>query len=196
MAWTGRGLYWQILRQRAISGMAAGWRDLRQFNAVATLLAERDRWFLWLPALLGGGVAVYFLLPVEPRLLPLRLGMAAAVLALLLFGRLPLFRWPLILLLALVSGIWLAAERTASVAAPVLTRPSGAVWIQARVLEVEPRDAGHRVLLDDLYFSGLQETETPKRIRITLPRDGDVLWPGERLRVRAMLLPPPEPAMP
>lgn len=196
MAWAGRGLYWQMLRQRAVSGMAAGWRDLRQFDAVATLLAERDRWFLWLPALLGGGVAMYFLLPVEPKLLPLRLGMAAAGLALLLFGRLPLFRWPLIMLLALVSGLWLGAERTASVAAPVLTRPSGAVWIEARVLEVEPRDAGHRLLLDDLHFGGLQEAETPKRIRITLPRDGEVLWPGERIRVRAMLLPPPEPAMP
>lgn len=196
MAWAGRGLYWQILRQRAAAGLAAGWRDLRQFDAAATLLAERDRWFLWLPALLGGGVAVYFLLPVEPKLLPLRLGMASAALALLLFGRLPLFRWPLILLLALMSGLWLGAERTASVAAPVLTRPSGAVWIEARVLEVEPRDTGHRLLLDDLRFGGLQEAETPKRIRITLPRDGEVMWPGERLRVRAMLLPPPEPAMP
>jgi competence protein ComEC len=196
MARLGHGLYWQILRQRAASGMSAGWRDLRQFDAVATLLAERDRWFLWLPALLGGGVAIYFLLPFEPRLLPLRLGMAAAVLALLLFGRLPLLRWPLIMLLALMSGLWLGAERTASVAAPVLTRPSGAVWIHARVLEVEPRDAGHRLLLDDLQFGGLQEAETPKRIRITLPRDGEMLWPGERIRVRAMLLPPPEPAMP
>ncbi len=201
MAWPEQGLYWQMLRQRAVAGMAAGWRDLRQFDAVATLLAERDRWFLWLPALLGGGIALYFLLPVEPKLLPLRLSMAAAMLALLLFGRAnkekrALLRWPLLLLLALVSGIWLAAERTASVSAPVLSRPSGAVWIQARVLEVEPRDTGHRVLLDDLYFSGLQETETPKRIRITLRRDGEVLWPGERLRVRAMLLPPPEPAMP
>lgn len=176
--------------------MAAGWRDLRRFDAVATLLAERERWFLWLPALLGGGIAVYFLLPAEPKLLPLRLGMAAAVLALLLFGRHMLWRWPLIMLLALLSGLWLASERTASMAAPVLARPSGAVWIEARVLEVEPRDAGHRLLLDDLRFGGLQEAETPKRIRITLPRDGEVLWPGERIRVRAMLLPPPEPAMP
>lgn len=196
MAWTGRGFYWQILRQRAAAGMVAGWRDLRQFDAIATLLAERDRWLLWLPAMLGGGVALYFLLPVEPKLLPLRLGMAAAGLALLLFWRRATLRWPLLLLLALISGLWLSAERTASVAAPVLTRPSGAVWVEARVLEVEQRDAGHRLLLDDLRFGGLQEAETPKRIRITLPRDGEMLWPGERLRVRAMLLPPPEPAMP
>jgi competence protein ComEC len=185
-----------MLRQRAAAGLAAGWRDLRQFDAVATLLAERERWFLWLPALLGSGIVVYFLLPAEPRLLPLRLGMACGALALALFGRHPVWRWPLLVLLALFSGLWLAAERTDSVAAPVLSRPSGAVWIEARVLEVEPRDAGHRLLLDDPRFAGLDELETPRRIRITLPRDGEVLWPGERIRVRAMLLPPPEPAMP
>jgi competence protein ComEC len=196
MARAGQGLYWQMLRRRMALGLAAGWRDLRQFDAVATLLAERERWVLWLPALLGGGIAVYFLLPVEPRLLPLRLGMACALLAFALFCRHLLWRWPLLLLLAFVSGLWLAAERTASVAAPVLERPSGAVWVEARVLEVEPRDTGHRLLLDDLRFAGLDEAETPKRIRITLRRDGEVIWPGERLRVRAMLLPPPEPAMP
>jgi competence protein ComEC len=185
-----------MLRQRALAGMAAGWRDLRSFDAVATLLAERERWFLWLPALLGSGIAGYFLLPVEPLLLPLRLGIAAATLALLLFGRMALWRVPLIALLAVLGGLWLAAERSASVAAPMLARPSGAVWVEGRILEVEPRDKGHRLLLDDLRFGGLTEPETPRRIRISLPRDGDDLWPGERLRVRAMLLPPPEPAMP
>ena len=196
MARLGRPLYWFLLRQRVAAGLAAGWRDLRQFDAVATLLAERERWFLWLPALLGGGIGAYFLLPAEPPLLPLRLGMTAAVLALLLFGRRTVWHWPLIMVLSVLAGVWLGAERNASVAAPVLTRPSGAVWIEGRILEVEPRDKGHRLLLDDLRLGGLQEPETPKRIRISLPRDGEDLWPGERLRVRVMLLPPPEPAMP
>lgn len=196
MATPGSPLYWHMLRQRVAAGLTAGWRDLRAFDAVATLLAERERWFLWLPALLGGGVAAYFLLPVEPKLLPLRLGMTVVVLALLLFWRAALWRVPLLMLLAVLSGLWLGAERSASVAAPVLTRPSGAVWIEGRIREVEPRDRGHRLLLDELRFGGLQEPETPRRIRISLPRDGEDFWPGERLRVRAMLLPPPEPAMP
>src|SRR5437763_14677095 len=29
-------------------------------------LAERERWALWIPALLGGGIGVYFMLSVEP----------------------------------------------------------------------------------------------------------------------------------
>lgn len=186
----------QILWQRLAAGIAAGWTSVRDFDAVATFLAERERWFLWLPALLGAGIAGYFLLPAEPPLLPLRLGVAALLLALLLFARRAVWRLPLIAVLALASGFWLAAERTASVAAPVLQRPSGAVWLEGRILEVEPRDAGHRLLLDRLSFGGLQEPDTPKRVRITLNRDGAVLWPGDRIRLRVMLLPPPEPAMP
>jgi competence protein ComEC len=185
-----------LLWQRVAAGLTAGWRNLRSFDAVACLLAERDRWFLWLPALLGAGIALYFLLPVEPPLLPLRLGMAAGGLVLLLTLRRPPWYLPVLALLVLVCGLWLGGERSAAVSAPVLQRPSGAVWLEGRVLEVEPRDAGHRLLLDDLALPGFTVAETPQRLRITLRRDGELLWPGERIRIRAMLLPPPEPAMP
>ncbi|MCZ6522592.1 MAG: hypothetical protein O7A68_01835, partial [Alphaproteobacteria bacterium] len=43
------------------------------------LLAERERWLLWLPVFLGLGVGLYFLLPVEP---PPWLGAAGLVLGL------------------------------------------------------------------------------------------------------------------
>lgn len=99
-------------------------------------------------------------------------------------------------MLVVAAGFWLAAERSASVAGPVLQRPSGAIWIEGRVLEAEQRDAGHRMLLDQLVIGGLNEPATPQRVRITLPRDGAALWPGDRIRIRAMLSPPPEPAMP
>ncbi|MFN4165529.1 MAG: ComEC/Rec2 family competence protein [Ferrovibrio sp.] len=185
-----------ILWQRIAAGITAGWRDLRDFDAVACFLAERDRWFLWLPALLGGGIATYFLLPMEPSLLSLRLGVAAGALAVLLTLRRPAWHLPVLVLLTMLCGLWLAAERGAAVSAPVLQRPSGAIWLEGRVLEIEPRDAGHRLLLDDLVLPGFSIDETPRRLRITLRRDGELLWPGERIRVRAMLLPPPEPAMP
>lgn len=174
--------------------VASLWRaDLAE-----TLLAERDRWFLWLPALLGAGIGGYFLLPFEPALPALRGAITAALLA--LFGlswlRLAVWRWPLVVLLALLAGPWLAAERTQQVAAPVLQRSTGAVWLEGRVRDVEERDNGYRTTLDRLVIGGLSELEMPRRIRITLRRDGDSLWPGQRIRVRAMLSPPPEPAMP
>ena len=33
---------------------------------VRNLEAEQERWFLWLPVMFGAGIALYFLLPVEP----------------------------------------------------------------------------------------------------------------------------------
>jgi competence protein ComEC len=188
--------FWQRLASGLTGSLAAGWVSVRDFDAVATLLAERERWFLWLPALLGGGIAIYFMLPVEPRLLPLRLGVSALSFALLLFARRARWRLPLVAALAVVAGLWLGAERSATVTAPVLQRPSGAIWIEGRILEVEARDTGHRLLLDHLALGGLGTPDTPRRLRITLSRDGAILWPGDRIRVRVMLLPPPEPAMP
>lgn len=182
--------------QRLAASMAAGWSGLRDFSIVTTMLAERARWFLWLPALLGGGIAVYFLLSDEPPLWTLRLSAAAAAAALLACWPRAGLRYPVIALLAVAAGLWLGAERSASVAAPVLQRPSGAVWIEGRVLEAEQRDRGHRVLLDQLVIGGLNELATPERVRITVSRNGADLWPGDRIRLRAMLSPPPEPAMP
>src|SRR5918994_5899157 len=42
------------------------------------LLAERERWLLWLPVALGSGIALYFALPVEP---PIWSGASALLLA-------------------------------------------------------------------------------------------------------------------
>ena len=55
------------------------------------LLAERERWVLWLPVGIGAGIAVYFALPVEP---PVWLGATGLLLAALVLcwlrWRLPL----------------------------------------------------------------------------------------------------------
>ena len=50
---------------------------------VANLLAERERWLLWLPVGLGAGIAGYFALPLEP---PLWLGATGLLLATLLLA--------------------------------------------------------------------------------------------------------------
>jgi competence protein ComEC len=35
----------------------------------ALFAAERDRWALWSPVLIGAGIAVYFAMPAEPQML-------------------------------------------------------------------------------------------------------------------------------
>src|SRR6476620_429672 len=51
------------------------------------LEAEQERWFLWLPVMFGAGIALYFLLPVEPWTLAATLPAAAALVIHLTFGR-------------------------------------------------------------------------------------------------------------
>jgi hypothetical protein len=34
------------------------------------LEAEQERWFLWVPVLLGSGIGIYFALPSEPYIMP------------------------------------------------------------------------------------------------------------------------------
>ena len=87
-------------------------------------LAERERWFLWLPVGLGTGVAMYFALPIEPGLA--RRGRSArcwcsSVLAVVaparrgVFGCVP----GLLGVLALLLGFAVASVRTQLVEAPV-----------------------------------------------------------------------------
>jgi len=48
-------------RSAALAIPTTIWRSLE-----TELLAERDRWFLWLPVLIGAGMVGYFALAVEP----------------------------------------------------------------------------------------------------------------------------------
>ena len=52
-------------RAGAVAGSNAD--RIRPLGRLATALeAERAYWFLWVPALIGAGIAVYFALPREP----------------------------------------------------------------------------------------------------------------------------------
>ncbi len=160
------------------------------------LLAERERWALWLPVGIGCGISLYFALPGEP---PLWGGAAALVPAMLLtmLGR----QRDLVLILgaaavAIAAGLTAAQLRTAFVAAPILTREIGPVAVEGRVVEVEPLPRGRRVVLDTPVIEGLAAVETPARIRIRIGGGETLVRPGDRIAVLAGLAPPSPPAAP
>ncbi|HJN59910.1 MAG TPA: DUF4131 domain-containing protein [Alphaproteobacteria bacterium] len=99
--------------------------------------------------------------------------------------------------LALAGAGFSAAQwRSASVAAPVLERGLEWVWVTGRVLEIEARQSGQRLVLGEVSVSRLDPARTPARVRIT-DRIGDSgVRPGDVIRVRADLMPPPAPAAP
>ncbi len=161
------------------------------------VLAERERWMLWLPVGFGLGIAVYFLLRVEP---PGWLGGALLAVPLscgVLSRRRPGF-WLLWLTLGTVAAGFTAAQvRTALVAAPVLEKKLGPLTVTGQVRATEPRHGGGRVLLNQLVLPGLEAAQEPERARIRLTaRDPSLPVPGTWIRLRAVLLPPPGPAAP
>src|SRR5262249_43321763 len=97
---------------------------------------------------------------------------------------------------AMALGFASAAWRTHDVAAPILGWRTGALEVTGRVAEVVGTAERGRLTLDQVTIAGLAAAETPARVRITLRRPGDVVQPGERVQVRALLQPPDGPPLP
>ena len=182
----GQGTILQVL-----SALYAG------FGAISRSFAgETDRWFLWLPVLLACGIATYFGLPVEPPLWLSLAGFLILACALWVFRRLS---WVLLLLCvlgAVTAGFAAASLRTALVAAPVLADET-AGELTGRVLFVEEGEAGDlTVLMAPSSFARLPPEKRPAKVRLRIRLKNVALQPGEEIRLRARLMPPPDPVLP
>jgi competence protein ComEC len=153
--------------------------------------AERHRWPLWLPVILGTGAAFYFALPVEPALVVFwAAGAAALVAAIAAAGW---GRTLLALLAALLLGFSAAKLREESIAAPVLSR-SLTLHLTGRLVAADPAPRGMRLIVGDLRSGGLADA-IPGRARI-LVLEPQKFRAGDGLSLTARLMPPPGPTEP
>ncbi|MET4807997.1 competence protein ComEC [Limibacillus sp. MBR-115] len=148
-----------------------------------------------MPGFFGTGVGIYFSLSEEPALMPLAtVSLLAWIAVLLSKGRGVL--WPFLLVALIASGLTTAKIRTDLLDVGALKRKVGPVELSGRVISVEAREMGARIVLEDLKGPELPVSELPTRIRISL-RDGwQEIRPGYRVTVLTMLLPPARPAFP
>ncbi len=162
--------------------------------------AQAERLALWAPVAMGCGAAIYFTLPREPVALVAWAVLIAAGLLLGLRSRFilpPLARVALVLGACALLGFALAKLRTEAVRAPVAPDGRGVQVVQAYVLDVaSPGQGGPRLLLAPISVSGLAPGDTPIRARITLRPDTPIPAPGQAIRLKGMLNPPPPPASP
>lgn len=173
--WTGGG-------NRVFGGLQALWQ------------AEAERLILWLPVLLGSGVALYFALAFEPPLIwSLLVGIGAGGLA--YAGRTRIWLWLPLLMVALVAaGMALAGLRTAMVSAPILERSLRDVVVTGRLTAYDRTEQAYRIWLDTEEIAGLAASRTPARLRLILRSTPPEA--GARVQLRAALLPPPTPSLP
>lgn len=163
----------------------------------ASLAAEQDRWFYWIPVLFGLGIGLYFLLPFEPRLttalapvvaaIALRIVWCRGIAAVVVGGA----------LVAVALGLAAAKLRTEWTRAPVLTRQLSNADVRGFVELVEPRPGrGQRITLNVRSLGALEARERPKRVRVRTMSTLKDLKPGDAIRLRATLAPPSAPALP
>ena len=160
------------------------------------LEAEQERWFLWLPVMLGIGIGIYFSLDSEPHLLT-ALSVGAVGIAARLFA--PKRTLGLLLgsaLMAIGLGFALAKVRVETVRAPVLVKQMRGE-VRGFVELIEPRSPrGDRITLRVISLGAMPEEQRPTRVRITSTTSTPGLAAGDAVVVNATLMPPAGPALP
>ena len=207
MAQAGGAGAWPFgARRNAPADTAAG----RLLSAIARQLeAEQERWFLWLPVLFGAGIALYFALPAEPLALVAPMP-ALAALALHVAGpRTGLGGLVTAALLAATLGVAAAKLRTELVRAPVFQNQFQTQFqhqspsqprpldVYGHVEAVEPRAGkGQRLTIRVTALEKHEAHAWPARVRVVARAENAGLKPGDAVRVRATLNPPPGPSLP
>jgi competence protein ComEC len=180
----GEGLGAPSRRAGPIAGLAAAFA------------AEGERRVLWLPVWFGSGIALYFALTAEP---PIWLGpaiMLPAIAAAILLRQRPLWRGAAISLAFAAAGFALIGETTRERAAPMLDRRLGPVAITGSVVDIDTLDRGWRIIVAPDALPGLDPAQQPRFLRIHITAASDLLSPGDRVSLKAMLYPVPGQTLP
>ncbi len=162
----------------------------------AALAAEADQLPLWIPVLLGIGIAASLVLPWHADRIAAAAVMAACIaIGLALRGG---ARQVLVVAgITMLLGFGVAATRTQRVAAPRLAQP-GFAQLVGVITAAEDRSASGEIRL---YVAPFDPALPPRvRIAVPLPEMADVLRaalaPGARISVPTRLAPPQGPILP
>lgn len=162
---------------------------------ILQVMEERKRWFLWVPVLFSVGISIFFSISWQPEVL--HMGHSVLIVAILFT---PFVRNRQILLLPVICsliislGFNVAQIRQYSITAPVLQKK---VVTQLSGL-VANKSAGarkKRLLIEELNFENAKVPGLTK-VRVTVRTDISHILPGQRISLKAVLLPPPAPAYP
>jgi competence protein ComEC len=169
----------------------------RRFGALAAAwAAESERRVLWLPVFFGIGIALYFALTVEPPLWLGRVALAAAVAMTAAVWRRAPWRDATIALAFIAGGLAAIQQARLNDGTPMLQRRLGPVAVTGRVGDIDAAERGWRIIVSPDPLPGLAPHEQPRRLRIHVTANSDILQPGDGVSLKAMLYPVPEQVIP
>lgn len=152
-----------------------------------------ERRVLWLPVLLGAGVALYFGLPEEP---PLRLVAVWGLVCMMFWWRAGRVRWVVVALAVMCAGFACVQARMWAIDAPALYKPTRTISIIGTIDDVVHLDSGYRLIVRGAEAK--EQDGLPPRIQVRFRGKGKDagLAAGQKVEFKARLYPPPLPAMP
>lgn len=164
------------------------------------LTNERHNLIHWFPVGLGIGIGSYFALPVDPPQWAGLVGLVCGIVLCVIFRRSRRLFPLLLCFTVVVIGFVLIQQRTSYLATPMLQEPLATpLKLRGRVLAVEQQPGSLRLTIDEITYKGEIKGDKPTKIRI-LARGRlipvQAIYPGQNVKVIAMLLPPRRPVMP
>ena len=152
---------------------------------------------LWIVVAFAAGIGSYFALAHEP---PLLVSLIPALTCAVAAWRRPArsgSRLFFSLLTAASVGLAWPTLYAARVDTPILAQRTRPLALEARVMTVEDRGGGSlRFLLAVDDAAGLAARQRSAKVRLTARTDAAGVLPGDRVRLRAVLWPPPPPSFP
>lgn len=160
------------------------------------LIDEQSRLNLWLPVLFGIGIALYFVLPFEPKL---EIGLVAVLISFttLFFVRHKVWTSRFILgLCFLVVGFSYVQLKAHLMAAPRLDYNHSFVMVQGEIEQSEILPSGQRLTLSHILIENIPPTQMPRKVRLRINGLTERFTKGDIIQIKANLMPPNLPAEP
>lgn len=159
--------------------------------------SERERLFLWGPVAFGAGIAAYFALPREPVLAAVLVPCVVTGIVAVRCGPGRLGGIAFIGLFLASLGMLDAGLRSRWVAAPVVSETGYPVPVTGRIIGVDLREDGAaRLTVAPERIGRDAAAELPTLLSLWMRGSWSVPAPGQAVRFDAMLLPPPDAAVP
>lgn len=163
------------------------------------IFTERQQYPLWLPVLLGTGIAIYFSLSFEPW--PF---LGLIIVSFFMFSWLLSRRiWSKLLftsLLAIGLGFAVAQFSTLNVPIQLLQKRTPFINLNATIASITETKFGLRLILDDVTAPATYVNDIPNRVRLSVRQKSSsaspLPKPGQVISIRAVLRPPPAPHLP
>lgn len=160
------------------------------------VLLQRDRWFLFTPLWLAGGIVIWFALPSQPAWWPSILLVTGCLAAWRISEQAMILRILAMIALLMATGFGLAQWRAWVMSAPVLQQELRYVQAEGIIHSMELQPGGVRLILQDPVIAGLAAEKTPVRIRLVVKGKDINAMPGDYLRLPVRLFPLPRPVIP